>query len=403
MFRPLAPQSVAARRYTFSALCLLLACALLAWTWLAGDLEAQSGKPPFDVGRRERELEAVRRQIAALQVKLETVRGREKSLAKELAEVDTELELQESRLLEATQALGLATQREQESALKSARLEAELERVRLDLRRRLAGLYFLGRQGYLKIFFSLEPSRADRDVLPAIRQLRFLVLRNQATLEKFLSIKAELEAERRNLEKSRLEITSWRDQESERRGQLVHLRARQAEVLARAAAERRDLDAETAALEERATGLARFINALITSDSSALSGTPIQNLRGSLDWPVAGTVNVPFGPRRDSRYRTEVPHRGIEIATTAGSYVRAVFPGEVMFASLFEGYGPMVVIGHPGKVYSLSAGLERLNVRKGDVVSLGDVVGVSAETTYFEIRVDNEPQDPERWLQKLPP
>jgi septal ring factor EnvC (AmiA/AmiB activator) len=374
---------------------------LLVWSAFAG--LAQSGKPVFDVARRERELVGVRRQIAELKTQLALVKEREQGLERELALVETELKLQESRLEEAVKALELATGLELEAEGRAAALEKELERIRGDLRRRLAGLYFLGRQGYLRIFFSLEPDRADRDVLPAIRQLRFLVLRNQRTLERFQVVKAELDSQRERVATHRREVSSWRDQEAARRDELAAFRTRRAEVLAKVATERRELDSQTAALEERAQGLARFINALITNDSSALAGTPLQNFRGGLDWPLAGTVRVPFGPRRDPRYRTEVPHRGIEIVTTPGAYVRAVFPGEVMYASLFEGYGPMVVIGHPGKVYTLSAGLERLNVRKGDMVSLGDVVGVSADSLYFEIRVDNEPQDPERWLQKLPP
>ena len=99
-------------------------------------------------------------------------------------------------------------------------------------------------------------------------------------------------------------------------------------------------------------------------------------------------------------YRIEVPENAIsiDIEVDEGSSVRAVFPGQVLYAAPFEGYGTMVVVHHPGRVFTLYAGLRELQVGKGDVLSLGDVVGHSADVVYFEVRVENEPQDPLLWL-----
>jgi murein hydrolase activator len=109
-------------------------------------------------------------------------------------------------------------------------------------------------------------------------------------------------------------------------------------------------------------------------------------------------VTAGFGPRRDPRYQTLVPHNGIDIATTAGAEVRAVYPGRVLFASPFRGYGPTVVLHHPGRVFTLYAGLASLRVGRDAMVSLNDVVGMAADSLYFEIRVDNRPENPLEWL-----
>jgi septal ring factor EnvC (AmiA/AmiB activator) len=129
-----------------------------------------------------------------------------------------------------------------------------------------------------------------------------------------------------------------------------------------------------------------------------LDGTPLQEFRGVLDWPVAGEVVGGFGPRRDPRYRTEVPHNGVELTTRPGSAVRAIYPGKVLFADALEGYGPTVVVHHAGRVFSLYAGLASLGVGKDDMLSLGQPVGAAAERLYFEIRVDNRPENPLDWL-----
>jgi septal ring factor EnvC (AmiA/AmiB activator) len=75
-----------------------------------------------------------------------------------------------------------------------------------------------------------------------------------------------------------------------------------------------------------------------------------------------------------------------------------VFPGVVVFSSPFEDFGLTVVVHHPDRVFSLYAGLEGVAVRKGDVVSFSDVLGAARNSVYFEIRVDNRPQDPLTWL-----
>jgi septal ring factor EnvC (AmiA/AmiB activator) len=39
-----------------------------------------------------------------------------------------------------------------------------------------------------------------------------------------------------------------------------------------------------------------------------------------------------------------------------------------------------------------------MRVTREDMVSLGDAVGLCADKLYFEIRVENHPEDPLTWL-----
>jgi septal ring factor EnvC (AmiA/AmiB activator) len=124
----------------------------------------------------------------------------------------------------------------------------------------------------------------------------------------------------------------------------------------------------------------------------------MQEFRGILDWPVEGKVTAGFGHRLDPRYKTRVPHNGLDLATAQGSEIRVVFPGKVLFAAPFQGYGNTVVVQHPGRVFSLYAGLTDMRVSKEGMLSLGDAVGLSSDKLYFEIRVENRPEDPLKWL-----
>ncbi|MDA8019055.1 MAG: peptidoglycan DD-metalloendopeptidase family protein [Thermoanaerobaculia bacterium] len=350
---------------------------------------------------REAELEEIRTDIEELRTQVDEMRRQEQSLEDRLQRVSAELSLQEARLAEAAAALDVASLKAGEAETRVEKLEDDLGQVRNDLRRRLTGLYRLGRRGYLRLFLSL---RAEQELLPALRQLRFLVLRDQHAIDRFVELRSQLMAEQEVLEQRRTEMARWQAEEASRRDELASKRDQRARVLARVTDKRRELSEQAQELEEKERKLTRFIDTLVADaddaeDAGEPEGTSIREFRGVLDWPVADPmVTIEFGPRRDPRYLTEVPHNGLGLEVEEGTRVRTVYPGQVLYAAEFEGYGPMVVVRHAGRVFTLYAGLQLLNVGPGDVLSLGDVLGASAESLYFEIRVENQPEDPRTWL-----
>ncbi|MEM6794075.1 MAG: peptidoglycan DD-metalloendopeptidase family protein [Acidobacteriota bacterium] len=365
-------------------LLVLLAAASLAAPALAQSLET-----------REQELSQIREQIERLREKVGAIRSRESSLSDRLERVTVELDLQQARLDEAESALLLATERTGEAEDEIASLEASLLEVRSDLRRRLVGLYRLGRHGYVRLFLSMKPGE---DLLSAFRQLRYLVQRDRRALDRYDALLDEKAAQQRVLERERLQIAQWQGEEQERRDQLLEVRKRRQRLLEQVSAERRVLDAQAGELEAKEQKLSRFVLGLAADGPEPLGGVPIQDFKGVLDWPIQGEVTLEFGPQRDPRYRTETPHNGVDLATEMGSKVRAVYAGEVIYAAEFEGYGPMVVLHHAGQVFTLYAGLRLLNVEKGEVLSVGDVLGASGELLYFEVRVESQAQNPRDWL-----
>jgi septal ring factor EnvC (AmiA/AmiB activator) len=259
----------------------------------------------------------------------------------------------------------------------------------------LQGLYRLGEYGYLRLLLAIEPGA---DPLSAVRSLRYLARRDAQVIDRFLAAQREVTRERDRLLEEQRQVEEWAAQEDQRRRRLAQIRSRQARLLAQLEEERRQVAERAGALRDKERKLANLLDLLAGDVPEPLEGRPIQVFRGVLDWPVVGRVVEGFGTRRDERYRTEIPHNGIDVETTAGSEVRAVYPGEVLFAAPFEGYGTMVVVHHPGRVFSVYGGLRELKVEKGNVLSLGDVLGFATERIYFEIRADKRPEDPSLWL-----
>lgn len=362
--------------------------ALTATVLLTG--EGYSQEP-----NREEELAVLRDEIYGLTVQLRRIRREKGGLAGQLDETVIAVSLQEKKVSEARAAgaiAGAALARIEEHA---EVLEEDLARKRDELRQRLSALYRIGRQGYFRLILSI---RAEQDLLPGIRQLRFLATRDASLLSRFLNTQNELEAERVVILDRRQEVDEWLELESVRLEQLSRLQQQQRSILAKLEREGSALSAQTERLRQKEVKLANFLDFLYGRAGSPLSGTPMNRFQGVLDWPVQGTIKTGFGPRLDDRYRTKVPHNGIEIATRLGTEARVVFPGKVIFAAPFQGYGLTAVVNHPGRFFTLYAGLQRLHVRQGDMVSLGAVVGRTGEHLYFELRVENEPVDPQEWL-----
>jgi len=344
---------------------------------------------------RESELAALRAEIARLSQRLEVARQAQSGLQGELQAVDVELQLEETRLAEAVAARDLAARRVSEGEAEVQRLEGSLASARVDLKRRLGGLYRLGRQGYLRLFLSLKP---DRRLLPSVRLLRYLARRDRAAIDRYQQARTDLDRERERLVARRRETEQWIRSEQVRRGQLVAVRQHKAQLLARVVQEGNTLEARTSELQDKEKKLAAFLDFLAGKNPGSPAGTPMQQFRGVLDWPVEGRVTAGFGSLLDPRYRTKVPHNGVDLAVVPGAEVKAVFPGKVLYAAPFQGYGNTVIVQHPGRVFSLYAGLGVMRVTKEDMVSLGDAVGLAADKLYFEIRVENHPEDPLTWL-----
>jgi septal ring factor EnvC (AmiA/AmiB activator) len=354
-----------------------------------------AGQDEGGIEARESELESVRSEIARLSAQLDDLAVRAFGIQGALEKAGLERRLQERRVAEAEGERRLAEERASTAVARLGELEERLAAERQRLEGRLAGLYRIGRHGHARLFFALE---AESDPLPAVRLLRYLARRDAESIERFEILRAQVELERRELDARRAEAAAWFDQQAARRDELLRLERRQAALLAGTRREESRIAERALELADRETKLAALLDSLYGRGSSPLAGRPMADFRGLLDWPVRGALVTGFGPRLDPRYRTRVPHNGVEFDTLPGSEVAAIYPGRVVFAAPFAGYGPTVVLQHAGRVFTLYAGLTTIRVRRDDLVSLRQSLGSAGNRLYFEIRVENRPEDPQRWV-----
>jgi murein DD-endopeptidase MepM/ murein hydrolase activator NlpD len=130
-------------------------------------------------------------------------------------------------------------------------------------------------------------------------------------------------------------------------------------------------------------------------------GTPIRTQNNGWLRPVAGPVSSPFGPRWGRM------HEGIDITGNYGAAIRASVGGRVTLADWNGGYGLTVRINSGDGYSQLYAHLSEIRVIEGQQVQQGDIIGLLGNTgsstgphLHFEIRKNNVPLDPLRFINR---
>lgn len=115
-----------------------------------------------------------------------------------------------------------------------------------------------------------------------------------------------------------------------------------------------------------------------------------------------GKKTSEFGTRRDpfNSKRREF-HKGIDVACSIGTEIRASRNGRIIFCGWEEGYGNLVIIEHEFGYQSYYGHLNKFKVRVGDVVTTSQVIALSGNTgrstgphLHFEIRKNGQSLNP---------
>lgn len=124
---------------------------------------------------------------------------------------------------------------------------------------------------------------------------------------------------------------------------------------------------------------------------------------GRFEWPLHGPILVRFGPIAPGKVSD-----GINIAAAAGTPIRATANGVVAYAGDQIGvYGGLILINHGSGWVSAYGHAGRIDVKRGQTVRMGDVIGragatgqVQTSQLHFQLRKNRIPVDP---MKQLPP
>ncbi|WP_416638487.1 murein hydrolase activator EnvC family protein [Pseudomonas sp. OHS18] len=385
----------------------------------------------------QKQLDAARADVAELKKLLEQLQQEKSGVQKQLKTTETEMGELENQVKGLREEL-----QDSEEELKRLDQEKKLQGARLE-QQRLIGIqaraaYQGGRQEYIKLLLNQQnPEKFSRtltyyDYLAEARMGQLTAfnetLRQLANVEKDISHhQAQLQAQKGELDSRSAQLAEVRKERQLALAKLnkdytardQRLKAREQEqaelgrvlktieeTLARQAREAEaQRQRELAAAREKpsapaATGKRAESGPLVSS--GATYGGPFANAKGKLPWPVNGRLVARYGTPRGEDARTKWD--GVLIGATAGSQVRAVHGGRVVFADWLRGSGLLVILDHGNGYLTLYGHNQSLLKDAGDIVKAGDPIatvgtsgGQETPALYFAIRQQGRASDPAQW------
>ncbi len=369
--------------------------------------------------------------LAALRARIEALRGELEERQADRREARDALRGSEVAISNANRALrGLeAAARETRSAIAELGVRSSAQLRSLEARQEALGRLLAARavaslSGGAPDFVRLALSGVD--LADGARRLHYLTYVSQdsarmiqaqrAGLAELSRLKSESEGKAREL--AAIEARGRADRE-----QLLGERRTRRQLLDRIAGEIRSAKKRIQVLLADESRLARVIEeigkllaarpgagyarvssvpeAAAAAQASRQLSDPFSTLKGRLRLPVRGVLAGPFGTQRAAGMASA---NGVFIRAPEGEPVRAIAPGQVVYADWMRGFGNLLIVDHGEAYLSIYANNESLLKRTGDAVKLGEPLatvgqsGGNQETgLYFELRHLGRPFDPLRW------
>ncbi len=384
----------------------------------------------------QQQIEAARKDIAELQKLLKAIEQEKSGLQKQLKSTESEM----GELERQVDTLQQEIDRGEAELQKLDNEKTTLEGARIE-QQRLIGIqaraaYQNGRQEYLKLLLNQQnPEKFSRtltyyDYLSKARLEQ--VAQFNETLRQLANVEADIAAEQAALGERRDGLAQRREQLAEVRKERQQALARldkdiasreqklqtrredQAQLervlktieqtlarQAREAEQARQRALAAAREQQRHSNGAAPAGQLVTGGGASFGG-PFAQAKGKLPWPVDGRLVARYGTPRGGDARTKWD--GVLIGAPAGSQVRAVHGGRVVFADWLRGAGLLVILDHGNGYLSLYGHNQSLLRDAGDIVKAGDPIatvgtsgGQETAALYFAIRQQGRPSDPAQW------
>lgn len=348
----------------------------------------------------------------------ETIDEKLKRLASDVAEIaqkesgikDKLALLKKRVLLSETTILKIKKERER-TLIELETFKKELEKVKEEenkvfayFKNRLKIMYISGFLGEYRVLFSTESAE---DLLQANLLLNSLAMKDEKEIQRLNILKKEKEnkesqlrermAKIEELEKESLSERKRLSEEIKKLNKILENMSQNGEIA------RKNL-AETI---ENARKMDLYFKDLNFKNKVEMYGKNIYLFKGRLPKPLKGKVVQGFGDYIHPKFKTKLPHTGVDFEAAFGSEISAIFDGEVVFADWLSGYGYTVIINHPQGVYSLYSHLDKIETKKGNVVKTGQRIGLSGgdptknfSGIYFELREGKTAVDPLPWFKE---
>ncbi|HXV56730.1 MAG TPA: peptidoglycan DD-metalloendopeptidase family protein [Gaiellaceae bacterium] len=356
-------------------------------------------------GLRE-EIEAARAKEGVLTTEIEAASQRIEALGGDIDSLSALIAKLEVEVAEHRRKLEQLRERFEEQTRDLEHLKRQFAIAQRQLEERLVELYQSDETDAFGILLQVQ---SLADLLDQIEYFDSIGRQDQAITSELDRLKGEMRIAREKTRLTKVEVT--KETEALERKTAEQVAARQALVaqqnalaaaresqqglLANVKHERHEDQEDLSALQAASAALAAQIR---KSQSSGGGSTGSGTSSSGFIWPVNGVVTSGFG------WRWGRMHEGIDISAPAGTTIRAVASGTVIYAGWMGGYGNLTIVDHGDGLATAYAHQSSIYVGGGSV-SQGQALGAVGCTgsctgnhLHFEVRVNGSAVDPMGYL-----
>jgi septal ring factor EnvC (AmiA/AmiB activator) len=386
----------------------LTACLAAVGLFAATAGSALSAAPASNAAAKQQQLDALKTKLAkveadreadlrrrgALQAELRKSERGIAGLARQVSDLDRQMAPAQSKLDD--------LQRQQDTA------RAALASQKSALAGEMQAAFMEGRDSQLRLLLDAQ------DPTTVGRLLAYYDYLNHARADRIVAVRSEL-TELAQLDQAiNRQLAGLKDLRDSRSKTLADLQQQDAarrQLIAEMDSSIKTRDAEITRLKRDQGALQALVDelhqALADVPADLEQGKRFDKLRGKLLWPVAGKLLNGYGQARAGGH---MHWEGDLIAAPAGTPVRAVSYGRVVYADWMPHFGMLVILDHGNGYLSVYAHNQNITHQVGDwvqagetIATLGDSGGQEQAALYFELRHGKDTLDPRRWCRgRLP-
>jgi len=399
-----------------------LLCCFIFLLLSAGNLSAQTTRESLEKKRVE-----LRNEIRRINELRSSNKQKERSVLSQVEDLDQQIRSTENLIKVTNQQANLLTNQINANTNKISRLREELEQLKEDYARMIEKSY-KSKSSQSRIMFLLS----SENFLQAYKRLQYMKqytnyrkqqgdeikVRTEELQELNADLADQKEAKDALIAENRQTRTQLEKNKKAQQDLMQNIRSKEGEFAAQIRQKQQEINKIDAQIEkmiresiaksnEESGSTERNVYEL-TPAAKALAADFVKN-KGRLPWPVrSGVVTSRFGRQPHPVVKSiSINNNGVNIDTDSGGKALAVFNGTVSEVQVLKGANKAVMVRH-GDYITIYDNLEKVYVKRGDVVSTGHELGAVATsrtsgktTLHFLIYKNMQKMDPADWILEM--
>ena len=399
-----------------------LLCCFIFLLLSAGNLSAQTTRESLEKKRVE-----LRNEIRRINELRSSNKQKERSVLSQVEDLDQQIRSTENLIKVTNQQANLLTNQISANTNKISRLREELEQLKEDYARMIEKSY-KSKSSQSRIMFLLS----SENFFQAYKRLQYMKqytnyrkqqgdeikVRTEELQELNADLADQKEAKDALIAENRQTRTQLEKNKKAQQDLMQNIRSKEGEFAAQIRQKQQEINKIDAQIEkmiresiaksnEESGSTERNVYEL-TPAAKALAADFVKN-KGRLPWPVrSGVVTSRFGRQPHPVVKSiSINNNGVNIDTDSGGKARAVFNGTVSEVQVLKGANKAVMVRH-GDYITIYDNLEKVYVKRGDVVNTGQELGAVATsrtsgktTLHFLIYKNMQKMDPADWILEM--